>query len=35
MRGHAYGSGRSVDDVAADLLAGRLHPARLQEEDAG
>jgi hypothetical protein len=34
MRGHAYGSGRSVDDVAADLLAGRLHPAQLQEKDA-
>jgi hypothetical protein len=34
MRGHAYGSGRSVDDVAADLLAGRLHPAQLREKDA-
>jgi hypothetical protein len=34
MRGRAYGSGRSVDDVAEDLLAGRLHPAQLQEEDA-
>jgi hypothetical protein len=33
MRGHAYGSGRSVDDVAADLLTGRLHPGQLQEED--
>jgi hypothetical protein len=34
MRGYAYGSGRSVDDVAADLLAGRLHPTQLQEKDA-
>ena len=34
MRAHAYGSGRSVDDVAADLLAGRLHPAQLREKDA-
>lgn len=34
LRLHAYGSGRSVDDVAADLLAGRLHPARLREKDA-
>jgi hypothetical protein len=35
MRAHAYGSGRSVDDVAADLLAGRLHPPELREKDAG
>ncbi len=30
MRAHAYGSGRSIDDVAADLLADRLHPDELQ-----
>lgn len=35
MRAHAYGSGRSVDDVAADLLADRLDPAELREKDAG
>jgi hypothetical protein len=35
MRAHAYGSGRSVDDVAADLLAGRLLPARLRDPDGG
>jgi hypothetical protein len=35
MRAYAYGSGRSVDDVAADLLAGQLDPARLREKDAG
>jgi hypothetical protein len=35
MRAHAYGSGRSVDDVAADLLTGRLHPPELRREDAG
>ena len=29
MRAYAYGSGRSVDDVAADLLAGRLRPDEL------
>jgi hypothetical protein len=34
MRMHAYGSGRAVDDVAADLLAGRLRPAELREKDA-
>jgi hypothetical protein len=34
MRGYAYGNGRSVDDVAADLLTGRLQPARLQEKSA-
>lgn len=33
MRAHAYGSGRSVDDVAADLLAGRLQTAQLREQD--
>jgi hypothetical protein len=30
MRAYAYGRGRGVDDVAADLLADRLQPARLQ-----
>ena len=35
MRAYAYGSGRSVDDVAADLLAGRLRPDRLRDDDAG
>ncbi len=30
MRAYAYGSGRSIDDVAADLLADRLHPAQLR-----
>lgn len=34
IRGHAYGSGRPVDDVAAELLAGRLHATQLQGEDA-
>ncbi len=33
MRAQAYGSGRSVDDVAADLLAGRLLPAQLRDPD--
>jgi hypothetical protein len=33
MRAHAYGSSRSVDDVAADLLAGRLRPAELRDPD--
>lgn len=31
VRMHAYGSSRSADDVAADLLDGRLLPAQLQE----
>ena len=35
MRAHAYARGRSVDDVAADLLADRLQPAQLNESDAG
>jgi hypothetical protein len=35
MRAYAYGSGRSVDDVAADLLDGRLRPDRLLDDDAG
>jgi hypothetical protein len=30
MRAYAYGSGRSVDDVAADLLTDRLRPGELQ-----
>jgi hypothetical protein len=30
MRAYAYGSGGSVDDVAADLLADRLQPDELQ-----
>jgi hypothetical protein len=29
LRASAYGSGRTVDDVAADLLAGRMRPADL------
>lgn len=29
LRGCAYGSGRTVDDVADDLLAGRLRPVDL------
>jgi hypothetical protein len=29
MRAHAFGSGRAVDDVAADLLAGALRPVDL------
>ena len=29
LRAAAYGSGRTVDDVAADLLAGRMRPADL------
>jgi hypothetical protein len=32
MRAFAYGSGRSVDDVAADLLADRLDPAQLRAQ---
>jgi hypothetical protein len=34
LRMHAYGGGRAVDDVAADLLAGRLRPAQLRDRDA-
>jgi hypothetical protein len=34
IRAYAYGSGRSVDDVAADLLADRLRPDELQEPGA-
>ena len=33
MRAHAYGSERSADDVAEDLLTGRLHTAQLQDGD--
>jgi hypothetical protein len=33
MRGHAYGRGGSVDDVAADLLDGRLRPQDLRPDD--
>ncbi len=31
MRGAAYGAGRTVDDVAEDVLAGRLTAAALTE----
>ena len=34
LRAHAYGAGRTVDDVAGELLAGHLRPADLQA-DAG
>jgi hypothetical protein len=30
MRAHAYGQGRSVDDIAADLLAGRVRSWELR-----
>jgi hypothetical protein len=30
MRARAYGSGGAVDDVAEELLAGRLQPGDLQ-----
>ena len=33
LRQQAYRSGRSVDDVAADLLAGLFHPTDLQPVD--
>ncbi len=32
LRGHAYGTGREVDAVAADLTSGRLPVARLRED---
>jgi hypothetical protein len=32
MRARGYGSGTSVDDVAADLLSGRLRPGDLQAD---
>ena len=31
MRGHAYAAGRSVDEVADDLLAGRLDPEEFRQ----
>jgi hypothetical protein len=34
MRAHAYGTGRSVDDVTADLLSGSLRAADLHPPDA-
>ena len=34
MRMQAYGSSHSADDVAADLLAGRLLPTQLQQRNA-
>jgi hypothetical protein len=34
LRARAYGTGRTVDDVAADLLAGRLRAADLRSDDA-
>jgi hypothetical protein len=34
LRAHAYGTGNSVDDVAADLLADRLRPEELRPRDA-
>lgn len=33
LRGAAYTAGRTVDDVAADLLAGRLSAGHLEERD--
>jgi hypothetical protein len=30
MRANAYGQGRSVDDIAADLLAGRVRSLELR-----
>ncbi|HLM05452.1 MAG TPA: GAF domain-containing protein [Blastococcus sp.] len=33
LRARAYGSGRNVDDVAADLLSGTLRPEDLTRED--
>ncbi|GAA3173726.1 GAF domain-containing protein [Blastococcus jejuensis] len=35
MRGAAYAAGGTVDDVAADLLAGRLTPRDLGDRDQG
>ena len=33
IRARAYGTGRSVDDVATDLLSGRLRPGELRPAD--
>ena len=33
LRAHAYGSGQTIDDVAADLLAGLVWPADLRPGD--
>jgi hypothetical protein len=33
LRAAAYGSGRTTDDVAADLLAGRLRATDLRSAD--
>jgi hypothetical protein len=33
LRAAAYGSGRTTDDVAADLLAGRLRATDLRPAD--
>jgi hypothetical protein len=35
LRGAAYGAGRTVDDVAEDLLAGRLRPQDLDDRQPG
>ncbi|HEX2075404.1 MAG TPA: GAF domain-containing protein [Geodermatophilus sp.] len=32
LRASAYAAGRSVDDLAADLLAGRVHPRELRPQ---
>ena len=31
LRAHAFATGRVVDDVAEDIVAGRLDPADLRE----
>jgi hypothetical protein len=31
LRAHAFAAGRVVDDVAADLVAGRMDPATLTD----
>lgn len=33
LRGHAYAAGRTVDDVAADLVTGRVAPDHLLSDD--
>jgi hypothetical protein len=35
LRAHAYGAGRTVDEAAGELLAGRLRPADLRDERSG